>query len=287
VSGSGAGGWIEETLHPDYRQRFGLSRTLLRERSAYQEIAIVETPRFGRMMLLDGVVQVTEADEPAYHEMLTHLPMLAHGAVRRLLVLGGGDGGILREALRHPGVERATLVELDPAVIAAARTHMPTVPAGAFEDPRTELVIGDAARFVADTAGSYDLVVVDSTDPAGPAEALFTRDFYAACRRCLSPGGVLVAQNGVPFLQPEELKTSWARLRPLFADVAFYTTVVPSYAGGLMALGWATDDVRLRPQPVAAITARYAAAGLATRYYTPALHGAAFALPAFIAQLLA
>jgi spermidine synthase len=281
--------WFDESLHDGIRQSIRVDEVLHHERTEHQELIIFRSDRFGRVLGLDGVVQTTEFDEYVYHEMLVHPPILARqaieGEVDRVLIIGGGDGGALREVLRHPGVH-ATMVEIDASVIELCREHLPNHSAGAFDDPRAEIVIADGARFVAETDDRFDVVIIDSTDPIGPGEVLFTERFYAGCKRCLKPGGVLVTQNGVPALQGGELTSSYRRFRNLFADAGCYLCVVPTYFGGFMALGWATDDPRLRLAAVDRIAAAYAAAGLETRYFTPALFAGAFTLPAFVASLL-
>lgn len=275
-----------ETLNPAYGQFFAVERELYRERTEHQDLVIFENPVFGKVLALDGVVQTTTRDNHAYHEMLLHPPLLAHGRARRVLIIGGGDGGSLREAVKHP-LERIVLVEIDAAVIELSKRWLPELADGAFEDPRAEVVIADGCRFVAETPERFDLIVVDSTDPIGPGQVLFTSEFYAGCRRCLAPGGLLVTQQGVPLLQPEVLRNGHERLRPLFADLAFYLTVVPTYNGGAMALGWASDAPALRQLPRATLEQRRAALGLRSRYYSPAVHQAAFALPPEIEGLLA
>lgn len=277
--------WFNETLHAGVQQRLEISRVLYREKSDHQDIILFENPFFGRVLALDGIVQTTTRDEFFYHEMLAHVPLLAHGAARDVLIIGGGDGGVLREVLRHP-VARATLVELDRTVIDLCAEHMPSLSDGAFDDPRTKLVIGDGLTFVADTDQTFDLIIVDSTDPVGPGEVLFSAAFYRDSKRCLKPGGVMVTQNGVPFFQGPELTAAWKRLSPTFEDVTFYTVPVPTYVGGLMTLGWATDTPGLRQTAVDVLAERYAAVGLSTRYYTPQIHGAAFMLPGAITELL-
>ena len=278
--------WFEETLHPDWHSRLKIERVLYDSDTGHQRLTLFENGSFGRVLTLDGVVQTTERDEFVYHEMLAHVPILAHGAVRRVLVVGGGDGGMLREVLKHRGVESATLVEIDEGVIAFSRQYLPRICGDAFDDPRTEAVIADGADFVTGTEQRFDVVIVDSTDPIGPGEALFTERFYEGCKRCLAEGGVLVTQNGVPFVQAEELSRSVAMWRPLFADAGCYLAAVPLYVGGFMALGWATDDTRLRAVPVETLERRFAEAAIATDYYTPAVHKAAFALPPYIERLM-
>ncbi|MDX9862389.1 MAG: polyamine aminopropyltransferase [Rhodospirillales bacterium] len=282
--------WFTEALYADpshggYAQTFHVSRELVRRKTDFQELVIFDNPYHGRVLALDGIIQTTERDEFVYHEMLAHVPLFAHGSPKRVLIVGGGDGGILREVLRHP-VENATLVEIDGAVVDLCREHLPGLSAGAFDDPRTRLIIGDGIRFVAETTETFDLIIVDSTDPVGPGEGLFTEAFYGDCKKRLTPGGVVVTQNGVPHFQPEELARSGRRLRPHFADVSCYLAVVPTYVGGFMAMGWATDDVGLRKLTEAELAPRFARAGFSTRYYSPAVHAAAFALPPFIGKLM-
>lgn len=276
-----AGGWFEEKLYANVRQSYKISRVLFRDKTEHQDLIIFETPVYGRVLALDNVVQVTEKDEYVYHEMMTHVPVLAHGKAQRVLIIGGGDGGILREALRHK-VEGVTMVEIDRAVVDMCVKYLPSIPGRAFEDKRTNLVIADGARFVAETDDRFDVIIVDSTDPIGPGEVLFTEAFYRNCRRCLTRDGILVNQNGVPFLQGDEVTMTCRRRKKFFKDAGFYVAAVPSYYGGLMALGWATNNAGARTLPVATLRKRAQAARLKTRYYTPELHAAAFALPRFI-----
>lgn len=280
------GRWIDETLYSDWGQRLKVGRVLFEDETEHQHLVIFENDRLGRVMVLDGAVQVTLADEFVYHEMMTHVPLLALAEPRHVLVIGGGDGGILREVLKHPSVAQAVLCEIDRTVVDMSLEWFPEVSAGAFDDPRVEVVIADGVKLVAETDRRFDAILVDSTDPQGPGAVLFTREFYASCRRCLKPGGVLVTQNGVPFMQPDELQTSVAHFRELFADGRCYLATVPTYVGGPMALGWASEDARLWRVPVETLALRFAAMKSATRYYTPEVHSAAFALPAYIGQLM-
>lgn len=279
--------WLDETLYPHWGQRLRVDKVLFEDRTEHQHLVIFENAGLGRVMMLDGAVQVTLADEFVYHEMMAHVPLLALGEARRVLVIGGGDGGILREVVKHRSIERAVLCEIDRAVVDMSLKHFPEISAGAFDDPRVEVVIADGVKLVAETEERFDAILVDSTDPQGPGAVLFTESFYASCRRCLRKGGALVTQNGVPFMQPDELRSSVGFFRNLFADGGCYLATVPTYVGGPMAFGWATDDKRLRAVSVATLTKRYAAAGLATRYYTPAVHAAAFALPGYVERVLA
>lgn len=283
------GDWISETVHEEtgFRVSLRADRVLVSERTGMQDLQVFENGQFGRVMVLDGAIQLTTADEFVYHEMIAHVPLLAHGGVRRVLVIGGGDGGVLREVMAHGAVEAVTLVEIDRAVVDFARTHFPGVSAGAFEDPRLSLVIADGARYVAGTDARYDVIIVDSTDPVGPSAALFTASFYRDCRRCLAPGGLVATQAGVPFVQAREFAASIGNLRAAFAGAGAFLSTVPTYVGGAMAHGLAADGWDPAAVPVDTLGTRFAAADLSTRYYTPAVHRAAFALPGYVAALLA
>jgi spermidine synthase len=276
--------WIDETLHENFRFSLKADRVLYESQTEHQHLVIFENADFGRVMMLDGVVQCTEKDEFIYHEMLVHVPLFAHGRANKILIIGGGDGGCLREALRHEGVE-ATLCEIDGSVIELSRRYLDCIAQGAFDHPRARLAIADGMAFVSQTEERFDVIAVDSTDPIGPAKSLFTREFYAACKRALAPGGILVTQSGLPFVQADELRQTAAHFRALFADAGAYTLMTPTYIGGQMALGWASDDADLRRVPTEDLRRRYAAAGFETDYYTPEVHAASFALPAYIGRL--
>ena len=277
--------WETEALHPHHRQALSVDRLLYDSETEHQRIKVFENGTFGRVMTLDGVVQVTERDNFIYHEMLTHVPVLAHGAARRVLIVGGGDGGMAREVLRHRSVEQITMVEIDAGVVEFCTTYLPSISAGAFEDPRLRLVIDDGAAFMRDCAERFDVIIVDSTDPIGPGEVLFTDSFYGHAHRSLAPGGILVTQNGVPFMQGDELAGTMRAFRSLFADWGCYLATVPTYAGGPMAFGWGTDGAA-RATPLETLRARFDAAGIETGYYTPEVHQAAFALPGYVQRLL-
>lgn len=277
--------WFDETLHPEFRQGLSMDRILYRDTSDLQDLVIFDNARFGRVMCLDGVVQTTEGDEFVYHEMMAHVPILAHGTARAVLIIGGGDGGMAREVLKHSNT-LVTMVEIDGAVVDFCKEHLPNHSAGAFDNPRLDLIIADGAKFVTETERRFDVILVDSTDPIGPGAVLFTAEFYADCKRCLTPGGVVVTQNGVPFVQPEEITNSYRRLGESFTDVHFYRAAVPTYQGGDMAFGWASDNAQLRQVAVSELTRRYQASRIETRYVTPELHAASFALPKTIQDLM-
>jgi spermidine synthase len=217
--------------------------------------------------------------------MMTHLPIFAHGAVKKVLIIGGGDGGIAREAVKHP-LEKVTMVELDRAVVDMTSQYMPRIPQGVFDNPKLELMFMDGCQFVKQTKERYDVIIVDSTDPVGPGAVLFTKEFYTDCCNLLTERGILVTQNGVPFFQGGELTQSVTFFRELMKDGYCYLAPIPSYFGGFMALGWASHDPQNRKQPLSVIEQRVAALNLDLQYYTPEMHVAAFALPGFVKKLL-
>jgi spermidine synthase len=279
-------GWTVETLHDDYRQCLREGAVLYDSETAHQRLRVIENATFGRVLTLDGVVQTTEGDEFIYHEMLTHVPLLAHGAARRVLIIGGGDGGMAREVLRHASVEHVTMVEIDAGVVEFSKQYLPSLSAGAFDDPRLNLVIADGAAFARDSTDAFDVIISDSTDPIGPGEVLFTDSFYGHVKRRLAEGGIFVTQNGVPFLQADELKGTMRAFRTLWRDATCYLATIPTYAGGPMAFGWGTDGAA-RGVDLATLEARLEATGIASRYYTPEVHKAAFALPGYVKALMA
>jgi spermidine synthase len=282
--------WIAETLFDDlgFRMTFAVDEVLYETQTEHQHLVLFEQPFFGKMLMLDGATQITKKDEFIYQEMMSHVPMFAHGNARDVLIIGGGDCGIAEEVLKHSEVEHLTQVEIDPAVIEFSKEHFPEFTEPVFADKRFESVIDDGMKYVARTARRFDVIIVDSTDPHGPGKVLFSKKFYAACKRCLNKGGMLVTQNGVPIFQPAELTSSVAKFRQLFADGGCYIAAIPTYIGGHMAMGFATDDRRLRQTPARTIAARYRKAGsFKTKYWTPEVHVAAFALPRFIAELVA
>jgi spermidine synthase len=278
--------FFDETLHSDYRQSLKIDDVLYDNQSDVQHIQVFQNSRFGRVLTLDGVVQTTEGDEFIYHEMLTHVPILAHGAARRVLIVGGGDGGMAREVLRHARIDHVTMVEIDAGVVEFSKTYLPRLSGGAFDDPRLDLVIADGADFMAQSDQHFDVIIIDSTDPIGPGEVLFTDSFYDHARARLAEGGILVTQNGVPFMQPDELTGTMRAFKQLFADWGCYIASIPTYAGGPMAFGWGSQSPAGRAVTPEQLGERFAASGIETRYYTPAVHKAAFGLPAYIEKLL-
>ncbi len=277
---------FEETLYNDYAQAFSVDEIYYENKTEHQHLIIFHNAKFGRVMVLDGIIQTTERDEFIYHEMLSHVPIFAHGAVERVLIVGGGDGGMLREVLRHLGVKEVTMVEIDETVIEISKKYLPHHSQGAFDDPRFHLVISDGAQFVRETQKKFDVIITDSTDPIGPGESLFKLDYYQSCKKSLAKGGILVTQNGVAFFQPEEAKQTARFFQTLFEDWHFYTAAVPTYVGGIMNFGWGTDNAALRKIPSETLEMRYRASGMTTRYYTASIHKAAFALPQYLLEII-
>ena len=252
------------------------SKILVDRDTGFQRLTVFENPFFGRVMVLDGLVMTTERDEFFYHEMLVHPVMTAHEDPKRVLIIGGGDGGTLREVLRYP-VEEAVLVEIDPAVIEAAKAYFPTL-SGGFQDPRARVIVEDGTRFVRETSERFDVVIVDSSDPVGPAAALYTPEFFKGLRRVLRPKGWAAIQAESPVHQLPTVKRLAALLREAFPQVYFYLGPVPTYPGGLWSYAIAGENGDPRTPR------RTPPEGL--RYYTPEIHRAAFALPAFLHEAL-
>ncbi|MFL4557374.1 polyamine aminopropyltransferase [Yersinia kristensenii] len=275
-----------ETLHANFGQYFSVENVLYREKTEHQDLVIFENPVLGRVMALDGVVQTTERDEFIYHEMMTHVPLLAHGQVKKVLIIGGGDGAMLREVSRHKNIEQITMVEIDAGVVEFCRQYLPKHNAGAYDDPRFKLVIDDGVNFVNQTTEKFDVIISDCTDPIGPGESLFTSAFYEGCARSLNEGGIFVAQNGVCFLQQDEAVDSHNKLSHYFKDVSFYQAAIPTYYGGIMTFAWATQNPQLRQLDIATLQQRFAEAGLTCRYYNPAIHVGSFALPQYLLDAL-
>lgn len=273
--------WAEETLYPFWQQRLNIDTKIIEEKTDQQHLIIFENAFFGRVLALDGIIQTTEADEFVYHEMLAHVPLLAHENPKRVLIIGGGDGGMLREVLRHNTIEKVTLVEIDGSVIERSKKYLPSLSNGAFEDPRLELLIQDGVIYVGTTDEKYDVVICDSTDPIGPAAVLFTEEFYGLCKRVLNEKGIFVNQNGVPFLQKDEFVSTLKSRSKHFKDAGFYIAPVPTYVGGFMAFGWASDqDYREISEEV--LKRRLTRISGSMKYYNPGIHKAAFCLPQFM-----
>jgi spermidine synthase len=275
--------WAQEDHRDLLQMRYRVSRTLYSEESEFQRIDIVDTPGYGRMLFNDGMVMLSERDEFVYHEMIAHVPMFVRPGIRRVLVIGGGDGGSVRELLRHDSVEHVRLVEIDPKVVEGCREHLPGT-AGALEDARVEVTIEDGVAYVGRTDDRYDLVLVDSTDPIGPATPLFGSEFYSNVKRILADDGIVVSQAESPFYEPAAQASLAKILGELFTRVQLYNYTNLTYPGGLWSFSFAGKGDccpvgDFDPQ-------RVRTAGLTFRYYSADVHRAAFVHPEFQAQNL-
>ena len=265
-----------------YRQHVEVRELLRDEQSRYQHVQLMDTAPFGRMLVLDDAVQTTVSDEAAYHEMLVHVPMLAHPAPRQVLIIGGGDGGTLRRVLQHP-VQRVLQVEIDEAVIRLSRELLPEISAGAYDDPRAEVIVGDGVAFLESHSNAFDVILIDSTDPVGPAEGLFSTDFYRSVSRALRPGGLMASHCGSPLLMSDGWLRTVSTLEGVFGIVEPYLAYVPAYPGGLWGMVAASESCSAqRPDPNRLGQLSGGLDGLT--YYTPEVHGASFALPATLTR---
>lgn len=267
------------------------TRLLDAGRSEYQDYEVWETEQFGKLFRLDGYFMTSERDEFFYHENLIHVPAVTHDAPRRALVIGGGDGGSAEELFKHPTMEHVVLVELDAKVIEIARVHLQTVHRGALDDSRLELRVEDGLRYVREIAPAearrFDLIVLDLTDPVGPAAALYEEAFFRDCKALLTTGGALSLHIGAPIFQPERLAQMMRNLRAVFGNVSPYFMYIPLY-GSQWGMACASDVLDPAAMSEHEIDRRIAARGLAhLQYYNGAMHRAQFALPNYLRQLLA
>jgi len=255
------------------------TRTLVEEHTGYQHMAIIETEQFGRMLVLDGMVQTTEQDEFVYHEMITHVALNTHPNPRRVLVIGGGDGGTIREVLKHPTVEEAVLAEIDRRVVEACREYLPSI-AGALSDPRVTIKIGDGVQHVREAYNEYDVVLIDSTEPVGAAVGLFSPEFYADVRKALRPDGIMVAQTESPFFNQDIIRRTQAGIRASFPVTRLYLASIPTYPSGLWSFTLGSlkyDPLAVKPEDIKP---------LPTKYYNREVHFGAFQLPQFVRELV-
>jgi spermidine synthase len=279
--------WVEETFHPHWRVRLEADEVLHEVKTEHQHLVIFTNRTWGTVLMLDGVCQLTTSDEFIYHEMMAHVPLMALDKPKRVLVIGGGDGGVLREVLKHASVEKAMLCEIDREVIDTALKYYPEIPGKTFDDKRTEVVISDGRKFVGETDERFDAIIVDSSEPIGPSAVLHTPDFFAACKRALKDDGVLVTQNGLPFLFPDHLRDTTRAFAALFDHVAPYFCTQPCYFGGPFALNWASNEDGYLDISAKKLAKRQEKRGIETRYWTPAVHNAAFALPRYAETVVA
>src|SRR5476649_2704975 len=279
-----------ERLHQGYAQSMEITGVVADEQSRFQHIRIFDTVANGRVMTLDDIVQITSRDESAYADMLTHLPMLEHGKVERVMIVGGGDLSIADEALKHKHVKEVVLVDIDGRVIALCKKHFGGINAKAFKDKRMVIEAADAFEYLGrkSSKNRFDLIIADRPDPVGPGKALFGETFYDRVKGALRPGGYATFQTGVPFYQPWEITEALQELKRFFPRSGLYLTVVPTYIGGFMALSWATKGGKPlgTPAGIRKAAAAYKRAKLKCEYYNPEIHAAAFALPEWIKRLV-
>jgi len=270
--------WVREIRKNSVSLAFRVEKTLFSGKSPFQQVDIVKTASHGAMLLNDGMIMLSERDEFIYHEMIAHVPLFVHPDPRRVLIIGGGDGGTAREVLKHATVERVVLVEIDRMVVDACRMHIPSV-SGAFEDPRLTLLIDDGVRYVKGTDERFDVVLIDSTDPVGPAEPLFDTAFYANVAARLTENGIMITQAESPFYDPEFQAVILSGQRPHFARLHLYNFSNLTYPGGLWSFGFASMGLC----PIGDFDpGRVARSGIRTRYHNPRIHRAAFSLPEFV-----
>lgn len=276
--------WFSEFHTPDVKHSIRMKRHLYSEKSEYQQIDIFDTPEFGRVLALNGSVVLTERDEFIYDEMITHIPMAVHPNVRDILVIGAGDGGVVRELIRYEDVRRIDLVEMDPMVLDACRKYLPENARG-LDDERVHIFYDNALRFIRRKSEEYDLIIVDSMDPFGPSEGYFTREFYGICYHALRKDGIMVNQQGSPFYRhdAEAMQRSHQRIIKLFPVSRVYQAHIPTYAAGYWLFGFASKKYH----PIDDFDEeRWKSRKLETDYYTPRLHKGSFYLPAFLEKML-
>ena len=276
--------WFSEFHTPDVQHSIRVTRHLYSKRSEYQQIDILETPEFGRVLTLDGNVMLTERDEFIYDEMITHVPMAVHTGIRDVLVIGAGDGGVVRELTRYDRVERIDLVEMDPMVVEACRTYLPSN-ACRMDDRRVHIHFENALKFIRRCEAEYDLIIVDSTDPFGPSEGLFTREFYGNCFKALKDDGIMVNQHESPFYDEDAVACQRAHKRIVesFPISRVYQAHIPTYPSGHWLFGFASKKYH----PLKDLNeTKWNMRALKCRYYTTTLHKGAFYLPAYVEELL-
>lgn len=271
--------WYTEKQTPNLGFSCKITRTLHTEQTEYQDLAVIDTLQFGKMLVLDGMVMTTEADEFVYHEMITHIALNTHPNPKRVLVVGGGDGGVIREILKHPTVQEAVLAEIDKRVVEISQEYLPGI-AGSLTNGRVTLAIGDGVAHVRQHKNQYDVIIIDSTEPIGPAVGLFSREFYQDVYQALTADGIMVAQSESPFVNQDVIKMIHTNLKGVFPIKYLYTASIPTYPSGLWSFTLASkeyDPLQADPQKFSAMD---------TKYYTPELHFGAFKLPRFVEQIV-
>ncbi len=270
--------WFIESLHQDYRLMISKSSMVYSGKTAYQSVEIFQNDTLGKVLILDGIIQLTEADEANYHEMMSHVPLFSLDSVNNVLIIGGADGGVLREVVKHQ-VNRIVIVDIDGDVVDLCKAHLPSISKKAFDDKRVELLIKDGVKFIALTKETFDVVIIDSTDPVGPGEVLFTNKFYSNLSDILSDKGIVIFQGGVPFLQECQFKRMNKNLKNNFKFHGFFFVSVPTYSGGMMALGWASNAIELNSIKKESIEQKVEKLSTDLIYYNANIHASSFAMP--------
>ncbi|MGE5415574.1 MAG: polyamine aminopropyltransferase [Acidobacteriota bacterium] len=272
-------GWLKENHSIGHYVAWRIEKTIHEEKTEYQDLAIVELAHFGRALILDGAVQTTLGDEFIYHEMIVHVALNTHPDPRKVLIIGGGDGGTMREVLKHPTIEQVDLVEIDRRVIEACQEYLPEIASG-FTDPRSRVFIEDGIAFVQNNSEKYDVIIIDSSDPIGPAQELFKESFYKDCREILNDDGILVSHAESPVFFQETFLEVIRNMKRLFPVYGLYLTTVPTYISGF----WAFVIGSKKYDPVQPTDDKPPIHGL--KYYRKEIHKASFVLPPFIEGLL-
>lgn len=271
--------WYTEYQTPSVGITCKTKKTYHTEKTEYQELALIDTEQFGKMLVLDGTVQTTIEDEFVYHEMITHVPLFTHKNPKKALVIGGGDGGAIREIIKHPSIEKVVLCEIDGRVIEVAREHLPQISC-ALDDKKVEVLVADGIKYVNEHKNEFDIIMVDSTDPVGPAVGLFAVDFYKAIYESLKEDGIFVAQTESPFFQKELITRVFKDVKSLFPITRLYTCAIPTYPSGY----WSFTMGSKKYDPLETDTGSIPDIG--TKYYCPEIHKSVFSLPKFVADLV-
>jgi spermidine synthase len=273
-----AGLWYTEKQTDNFGITMKIRQTLHVEQTDFQLLEMAETEEWGNMLFLDGMVMTSERDEFVYHEMVAHVPLFTHPDPKKVLVVGGGDGGVIREVLKHPQVEQAVLVDIDGKVIEYSKKYLPSI-AGKLGDPRVDVRVGDGFMHIAESENEYDVIMVDSTEPVGPAVNLFTKGFYAGISKALKEDGLFVAQSDNPWFKADLIRQVQKDVREIFPVTRMYTANIPTYPSGL----WCFTLGSKKHDPLEVKEERFH--DIDTKYYTEELHRAAFVLPKFVRDL--
>lgn len=276
--------WFSEYHTPNVRFSIKVNNQLHGEQSEYQKIAVYDSPEFGRFLTLDGVMMLTERDEFIYHEMITHVPMAVNPDIRTVLVIGAGDGGVARELSKYSTIEHVDIVEIDERVVAVCKEFLPQTACG-FDDPRITIHYRDGLKFIRSVENQYDLIIVDSTDPSGPGEVLFTKEFYGNCYKALREDGIMVNQHESPFYKEDAkaMKSAHRKIVPVFPICRVYQAHIPTYPSGHWLFGFASKMFH----PLADLQAdTWNSRDIQTNYYNTNLHKGAFYLPSYVEEVL-